>query len=186
MEEFDKIIRTLEHGGTILYPTDTIWGIGCDATNAAAVDNIYHIKKRPKNKPFILLVDGIEMLKQYVRSLHPRLETLLAYHMRPLTIIYDQGKNLPPNIPGPEGSVAIRITQDIFCQNIITALGKPLVATSANFSEDPFPEHFGSISTELLRSVDYIVKYKQDLKNMHDPSPIVRLGEKEELIFIRS
>jgi L-threonylcarbamoyladenylate synthase len=181
----EPIISTLEKGGIILYPTDTIWGIGCDATNAEAVEAVFALKERDRSKPFVLLVSSIDMLKQYVRYVHPRVETLLAHHTRPLTIIYDKAMNLPPNAAGPDGSVAIRISQDDFCQNLIRAFGKPLVATSANISDEPFPKHFGEISSTVIERVDYVVKYRQMEKDLGQPSVIAKLSEDEELVFFR-
>ena len=186
MMELDRIVKTLDQGGVIIYPTDTIWGIGCDATNGLAVEKIFEIKNRPASKPFILLVDGLEMLHQYVDDIHPRLETLLFYHKRPLTVIYENPRNLPPATLGPDKTVAIRITLDPFCQELIGSLGKPIVATSANQSNEPFPRNFGNISFDLLQKVDYIVNYKRDEPCDQDPSVIVKLSDKSELIFIRS
>jgi len=186
MMELDQIVKTLDDGGVIIYPTDTIWGIGCDATNPKAVDKIYSIKERPKSKPFIILVNGINMLHQYVNKVHPRLETLLSYHKRPLTVIYDYPKNLPTNVIATDGSVAIRIAQDPFCQQLIEFLGKPIVATSANKSTEPFPSNFGNISFDIMQKVDYIVHYKREDESVHDPSVIVKLSDKSELIFLRT
>lgn len=183
--DLDGALSTLQDGGLILYPTDTIWGIGCDATNAQAVDQVYELKRRDRSKPFILLVDSIEMLKNYVAHLHPRLETLLLYHVRPLTIVFDQAINLPDITKAPDGSVAIRMIQDPFCKDLIKACGFPLVATSANISDEPFPSNFGSVSSEVIRGVDYVVKHRQHEKVMGKPSVMVKLSEKEELIFLR-
>ncbi len=186
MTEVDKIVETLVGGGIIIYPTDTIWGLGCDATNEGAVDRIFEIKRRPKTKPFVILVSSIDMLKKFVDDVHPRLETLLAYHQRPLTVIYRKPKNLPANVTGGSSTVAVRIAADLFCREVIEAFGKPIVATSANFAGEPFPTHFGSISSELIRKVDYVAKYKQDELSPSEPSVIVKLTDKSELIFVRS
>lgn len=186
MSEIDLIVQKLAAGNTILYPTDTIWGLGCDATNAAAVERIYEIKNRPKDKPFILLVDGIDMLHEYVDNIHPRLETLLFYHERPLTVIYDTPKNLPDIAMGPDKTVGIRVTQDLFCKTIIEQLGKPIVATSANKSDRPFPRNFGSIDIEVIKESDYVVKYKQDDQSESAESVIVKVSDKAELVFLRT
>ena len=185
MIELDQIVKTLDHGGTIIYPTDTIWGIGCDATNRKAVEKVYQLKERPRSKPFIILVDGLDMLHNYVVSIHPRLETLLFYHRRPLTVIYEKPKNLPDIVLGRDGTAGIRITVDPFCQEIISALGRPVIATSANKNSEPFPTSFGNISFDVLQKVDYIVNYKRDEPCEHDPSAIVKLSDKSELIFLR-
>ena len=183
--ELEPILACLENGGTILFPTDTIWGIGCDATNADAVEEVYRLKQRERNKPFVLLVSSIDMLKQYVEHVHPRVETLLLYHQRPLTIIYEKAKNLPPNAYHDAGSVAIRIPSDPFCLELVESFGKPLVASSANISNEPFPNHFGEISSSVIIGVDYVVKHRQMDKNMNNPSVIAKMGESGELEFFR-
>jgi len=184
-DQFDYISKVLENDGIILYPTDTIWGLGCDATNPVAIERIYKLKQRDRSKPFVLLVDGIEMLKEYIVELHPRLETLMLYHNRPLTVIYDQSKNLPDIATGPGGSVAIRIVQDDFCQQLIQYFGKPLVATSANISDEPFPAIFGEISSAVIQGVNYTAQHRRDDKSPGEPSVIVKYDKKGELIFIR-
>lgn len=186
-DKFDPIISTLENGGTILYPTDTVWGIGCDAENAEAVEKIYELKQSDRSKPFVLLVSSVEMLKKYVRHVHPRIETLLIYHTQPLTMIYDEASNLPEICTGQGGSVAIRIPNDPFCKELIEKFGHPLVAASANISNDPFPAHFGEISSAVICGVDHVVKYRQTDKMMKSPSVIAKLSDpvKAELVFLR-
>jgi len=184
--QLETAVQTLHDGGMILYPTDTIWGIGCDATNEVAVNNVFELKQRPKDKPFVILVSDVDMLKDYVAQLHPRIETLLNYHHRPLTIIYDQGICLAPNAISSNGSVAIRIPHDEYCQDLIRAFGKPIVASSANISNQPFPAHFGEVSSDVIMGVNYIEKYRQWDKKQREPSIIARLGEKDELEFLRS
>ncbi len=184
-DNFDNIADILTDDGIILYPTDTIWGLGCDATNPVAVERVYNLKQRDRSKPFVLLVDGIEMLKAYVEALHPRLETLMMYHTRPMTVIYDQAKNLPENAVGPGGSVAIRVAHDPFCQQLIQAVGKPLVATSANISNEPFPSIFGEISSQVIQGVDYVARHRRTDKAPKEPSVIVTYDGKGELVFLR-
>lgn len=181
----DPIIDTLKKGGTILYPTDTTWSIGCDATDETAVERIFELKNRDRSRPFTLLVSSIEMLKNYVAFLHPRIETLLVYHERPLTIIYEKSINLPTNVTGPGNSVGIRIPKDDFCRQLIERYGKPIVSTGANISNKPFPSHFGEISSAVIIGVDYVVKYRQLDKEMGVPSVVARLGENGELEFLR-
>lgn len=180
-----EVIDTLNSGGTILYPTDTIWGIGCDACNARAIDKVYALKQRDPAKPFIVLAASLAMVKQYVNQVHPRIDTLLGYHKRPLTVVYEQARNLPPNLIAADGSVAIRIPQDDYCRSLIQAYGKPLVATSANISNEPFPKHFGAISSSVIEGVDHVMRGKRDVIES-EPSVIVRLSPKGELIFLRS
>lgn len=185
MDHFGEIATTLENDGIILYPTDTIWGLGCDATKPTAIERIYNLKQRDRSKPFVLLVDSIEMLKSYVEELHPRLETLMLYNTRPMTVIYDKAKNLPTNAIGPNGSVAIRIAHDPFCQHLIRTVGKPLVATSANISNEPFPSIFGEISSQVISGVDYVARHRRDDKSPKEPSVIVKYGGQGELVFLR-
>lgn len=184
-DNFDNIADILADDGIILYPTDTIWGLGCDATNPVAVERVYNLKQRDRSKPFVLLVDSIDMLKDYVEALHPRLETLMMYHTRPMTVIYDQAKNLPENAVGPGGSVAIRVAYDPFCQQLIQAIGKPLVATSANISNEPFPTIFGEISSQVIQGVDYVARHRRTDKAPKEPSVIVKYDGKGELVFLR-
>ena len=184
-DDFDDISTIIADDGILLYPTDTIWGLGCDATNPVAIERVYNLKQRDRSKPFVLLVNSIEMLKEYVISIHPRLETLMTYHTRPMTVIYDQAKNLPPNAVGPGGSVAIRVAHDSFCQHLIQAVGKPLIATSANISNEPFPSIFGEISSEVIQGVDYIARHRRTDKAPKEPSVIVKYDGKGELVFLR-
>jgi len=184
-DDISEIVRLLENGGIICYPTDTIWGIGCDATNEAAVARISALKGRPPEKGYVVLVSSIEMLKEFVPKVHPRLETLLAYHTRPLTIIYERNVRLPVFSKAPGGSAAIRVVQDEFCRELINALGKPIISTSANISGEPYPPTFGGVSSEILGSVDYVVKYRQDDKEPGEPSAIAKLDRHMELEFLR-
>lgn len=184
-EKFDEILTVIRKGGVILYPTDTIWGIGCDATNEKAVDKVIDIKGRRSDKGLVVLVDSIEMLKKYAKHVHPRIETLISFHERPLTVVYDEGKGVTKNVMATDGSIAIRVVQDPFCKELIRQLDKPLVSTSANISGKPFPAHFGEITSDIFEKVDFVVKYKQDSKEQGEPSVIVRLNEQEELDFIR-
>lgn len=184
-DNLETITSVLSDGGLILYPTDTIWGVGCDATNPEAIQKIFDLKNNSHHNPFVLLVDSLTMLKNYVEHVHPRIETLLIHHMRPLTMIYDQAKNLPPIACAQDGSVAIRIVLDSFCRELIGRYGKPLVATSANVGDRPFPANFGGISSDIIMGMDYVVKWKQGEKKLSQPSVIAKMSEKEELIFLR-
>ena len=131
------------------------------------------------------MVSSIEMLKRYVPKIHPRLETLLSFHNRPLTVIYDKSVGIPAGAKAPNGSVAIRVAQDEFCQALIESLGRPILSTSANKSTAPFPPTFGGISSEILGGVDYVVKYRQDDKQPGEPSAIAKLDRHLELEFLR-
>lgn len=184
-DNLEEIIAVLNNGGLILYPTDTIWGVGCDATNAQAVQKVYELKRRDLSKPFVLLADTLDLVKQYVEEVHPRLENLLQYHTRPLTVVYPQSKNLPAVAVHSSGSVAMRVATDDFCQRLIRAFGKPLVSSSANISTEPFPANFGEISSDIIQGVDYVVKSKQYDQTKREPSVIVSINEEGEFNFLR-
>lgn len=184
-DDISDIVRLLNEGGLICYPTDTIWGIGCDATNEAAIERLSKLKGQHPEKGYILLVDSLTMLKRYIPKIHPRLETLLAFHQRPLTLIYKNAMGLPESVKSPEGTVAIRIARDEFCQELIKNLDRPIVSTAASKYDEPFPPTYGAISSEILGGVDYVVKYRQDDKEPQTPSAIAYLDRSKELEFIR-
>ncbi len=178
-------LTTLQQGGILLYPTDTVWSIGCDATNTLAIEKVKRLKQHTSTGGFEILVDSIQMLRQYVAHLHPKIETLLLYHVRPLTIVFDRARNLPAEVIAPDGSVAIRLVQDAFCSSLICDFGKPLLATFASMSEGTFPVNFGAISSEVIEGVDFVVKHRQGEKKTSEPSVVVRLSRRDELIFLR-
>jgi L-threonylcarbamoyladenylate synthase len=184
-DDIFEIASLLDKGSVICYPTDTIWGIGCDALNESAISRVTQIKGRAPEKGYVLLVSSIDMLKKYATRVHPRLETLLSFHTRPLTVIYDRSIGLPDAVKAPNGSVAIRVAQDQFCQELIEAFGRPILSTSANVSGVPYPPTFGGISSEILGAVDYVVKYRQDDKEPAEPSAIAKLDRHLELAFLR-
>ena len=180
-----ETLTTLESGGTIVYPTDTVWGIGCDATNEAAVQRVASLKERPPGAGFVCIVDSLEMLLRYVDSIHPRLQTLLDFHTRPLTMIYPDVERLAPGVLAADGSAAIRITRDAYCKALLKAFGKPLVSTSANLRGQPFPEHFGTISSEVLAAADHVVRFRQRDRTPSEPSVIARWTADNELEPVR-
>ena len=177
--------RALREGKLILYPTDTVWSIGCDATNLRAVCRIREIKNIRNDDGLEVLVSSISMLKNYVRHLHPRLETLLHYHVRPLTIIYDQGRQLPNSILEADGSIAVRLVQDDYCRALIDELGHPIVAVPADLREGFYPPSFGTISSDVVAKVDYVSRHRRTDRVVSELSVMVRLDEKDELEFIR-
>ena len=158
----DIVINDLNNKLTILYPTDTVWGLGCDATNELAVDKIYKIKNRAESKSLIILVNSIDMLQQYVEHVPQEALDLLKEAKRPTTIVYPRPKNLAKNVVAADNTVAIRIVKHEFCENLIKEFGKPIVSTSANISGQPTPKSFGEISQAILDSVDYVVALQQD------------------------
>ena len=184
-EEIKKANAVLREGGTILYPTDTIWGIGCDATNAKAVEKIFELKKRNENKSLIVLVDDDSRLQRYVKEVPSNAWDLIEYSDRPLTIIYPKGVSLPTTVIAADGSVAIRIVKDEFCKQLIRKLNKPLISTSANFSNEPTPLNFNEIDAAVLEAVDYVVNLRQNEKNNSQPSVILRLELNGKIKFIR-
>jgi L-threonylcarbamoyladenylate synthase len=179
-------LEVLKRGGIILYPTDTIWGIGCDATNQEAVDKIFRIKKRKDEKSLLVLIDDPERLSDYVIEIPKIAWELVTLSDEPLTIVYPGGVNLASNIMHSDGSVGIRITGDTFCKELIRQLGKPLISTSANISGKPSPSVFTDIAENIKSTVDYIVKWRQDDVVRKNPSSVIKLGLKGEIEIIRS
>ena len=184
-EEIKKANAVLREGGTILYPTDTIWGIGCDATNANAIEKIVELKNRDASKSLIVLVDDEARLQRYVKEVPSNAWDLIEFSDRPLTIIYPKGVNLPLSVMAIDGSVAIRIAKDDFCKQLIRKLNKPLISTSANISNEPAPANFKEISETVLHGVDYVVNLRQKEKNHSLPSVILRLELDGKIKFIR-
>lgn len=178
-------LAVLERGGLMLYPTDTIWSIGCDATNAKAIENLIQLKRPDQPACLEILVDSVEMLRNYVKHLHPRIETLLIYHVRPLTIIFDNVEHLPENVRDNNLSVAFRMVQDDYCRKLIAAFGKPLVASYACVGCNDYPANFGSVSSEIIQGVDFVTRHRQHEKIIGQPSVMVRLTEEDELEFLR-
>lgn len=183
--ELQVCLDTLRSGGTILYPTDTIWGIGCDATSVEAVNKIYRIKKRSADKSPIILLDSANKLPLYVESVPLITWDLLKNISTPLTIIYPKGKNLAHNILSADGSVAIRIVNHDFCREMIREFGKPVVSTSANLSGDGNPLSFQAINPAILSSVDHTVGLFHDIVSSMRPSRIIRLYDNGEFDVIR-
>jgi L-threonylcarbamoyladenylate synthase len=183
-EEIRKAVEILRNGGIILYPTDTIWGIGCDATNEEAIEKIFALKQRPKSKNLILLVDSERRLQDIV-DVPPLAWDLIDLSEKPLTLIYDAPKNLPKNLISEENTIGIRLTQDKFCKNLISKLNKPLVSTSANISGEPSPENFSSISTKILEGVDYIINLRHEKNKNYAASSIIQLFPDGRITIIR-
>jgi L-threonylcarbamoyladenylate synthase len=184
-EDIKNSLKALKEGGLILYPTDTIWGLGCDATNVAAVEKIFRIKTRAENKSFIILVNGMTMLERYVKNVPQAAIELTDVSESPLTIIYPDGKNLASGVCGEDGSVGIRICNEPFCKELISRFRKPIVSTSANLSGKPAAADFSEITEEILSQVDYTVKYKQDDRQKHSPSPVIQIDKNGTLKILR-
>lgn len=171
--EIKKYTKALHAGKTLLYPADTIWGLGCDATNQEAVDAIFNLKNRPKNKPLIALVANIDMLRQYVETIPENIEELLQ-NDRPTTLVYPNGKGLAKGVISENGSVAIRIPKPCFSLDLIAAFGKPIVSTSANLSGEPIPATFREIDPYILAQVDETVPLDKD-KVARVPSQVLQV-----------
>ncbi len=184
-EEILKCTGILERGGTILYPTDTIWGIGCDATNPEAVSRVYEIKQRMDRKAMLVLVDSVEMISDYVVEIPEMALEILRVNDRPLTIIYPRAVGLAPNLTGEDGSIGIRITSEAFSKGLLQAFGKPLVSSSANLAGQPPPENFSRISPEILSSVDHVVNWRQDERKKSKPSGILKIHLNGQVEVIR-
>jgi L-threonylcarbamoyladenylate synthase len=175
-EDIKLAVKIMSEGGIILYPTDTIWGIGCDATNAAAVERIYKLKQRADYKAMLVLLDSENRLPQYVHEIPEIAWQLIEAADKPMTIIYPGAKNLAHNLIAENGSIGIRITKDLFSQNLVSRLRKPVVSTSANLSGKQSPALFADIDNVILEGVDYIVKWRQNESNPVPPSSIIELG----------
>mgnify|MGYP003128139566 FL=1 len=174
-EELNKCLNVLKKGGLILYPTDTIWGIGCDATNYDAVQKVFELKKRAESKALVCLVHDYKMLNQYIENIPEVAYDILKYAQKPTTIIYDKAKLVAENVVGYDESLAVRVAKDKFCNDLVKKFKRPLVSTSANISGKPSPKNFKEISDEILKGVDYVVNLHQN-KNMAKPSAIIKLG----------
>ena len=180
-----KALEILKKGGIILYPTDTIWGIGCDATNAEAVKRVYEIKQRKDSKSMLVLLDNPSYLSFYINEIPDIAYELIDVTDKPLTIIYPGAKNLALNLLASDGSIGIRIPNDDFCKQLISRFKKPIVSTSANISGQPSPVIFSEISQEIIDAVDYVVEWRQDDYAKSQPSSIIKLGKKGEIEIIR-
>jgi len=179
----EEVISCLKQEKTILYPTDTVWGLGCDATNEEAVKKIYQLKNREESKSLIILVNSIEMLQDYVENIHEKALQILKESKKPTTIIYNNPKGLAPNTIASDNTIAIRIPQDEFCVQLIKEFGKPIVSTSANVSGEPTPKSFSEISEAILKNVDYVVDLHQE-KVAEKSSTILKI-EGNDVIVIR-
>ncbi len=184
-EDIKKAVEVLRSGGVILYPTDTIWGLGCDATNREAVERIYRIKKRDDSKSMLVLIDNPSKLNSYIDVVPDIAWELIDVADKPLTIIYPGAKNLPENLVAEDGSIGIRVTNEEFSRSLCQRLRLPLVSTSANISGRPAPANFSGIDPEVIEQVDYVVEYRQDDLSKAAPSGVIKLGVGGEVTVIR-
>jgi L-threonylcarbamoyladenylate synthase len=175
-DDIKLAIEVLRRGGVILYPTDTIWGLGCDATNAAAVKRVYEIKQREDSKSMLVLLENPNRIVGYIDEMPEVAWDLIEFSEKPTTIIYDKAKNLADNLVAADGSIGIRITREAFSSELLKRFRKPIVSTSANISGEPSPANFSEISEAIKQQVDYVVQYRQNEKGNPAPSSIIKLG----------
>ena len=179
-----EIIEGLKKGGTVLYPSDTIWGLGCDATNEEACQKLVSLKNRPEEKSFILLVDSFQMIDRFIPEYHEICYDLADLAVKPMTIIYPNAKGLAPSVVAEDGSIGIRITQDANCLKMIRGMRKPLVSTSANLSGQPSPTCYDAIDASIKKNVDFILKERLTEK-MITPSQIIKIGVNGDVKVLR-
>ena len=184
-DDLKKAVEVLKSGGIILYPTDTIWGIGCDATNAEAVKHIYDIKKREDSKSILILMENPALLNRYIDEVPEVAWDLVELSTTPLTVIYPGAKNLAANLVAEDGSIGIRFTKEEFTRQLLQRFRRPIVSTSANISGEKSPAFFDEISEEIKESVDYIVEYRQDDRMPSQPSSVIKLGPGGQIDILR-
>lgn len=184
-DDIEQCLEVLHNGGTILYPTDTVWGLGCDATNAAAVLNLMQIKGKPEGKGLVVLLASERDILRYVASPDPEVFNYLANTTRPTTVIYSHGLNVADEVLNEDGSIAIRLVKEDFCRHLLKRFKKPIVSTSANIHGQPSPHNFESISPEIKNAVNYVVNVRRNDDMFNLPSSIVRWN-KGEAILIRN
>jgi len=185
-QDINKTLEVLRNGGTFLYPTDTVWGLGCDATNQEAVSKIFKIKQRSDSKSLIILVDDIARIYSYIDEVPELAQQLIEYSEKPLTLILEGAKYLAQNVVNAEdNSVGIRVVKDEFCKQLIQRFRKPIVSTSANISGQPTPQIFDEIADEIKGAVDYVVTHRQDDFTKTSPSSIILLRKNNTIKVIR-
>ena len=184
-DEIKKAVEVMRQGGVILYPTDTVWGIGCDATNPEAVKRVYEIKRRDDSKALICLVDSDARLSRYARNVADVTWDMIEMAEKPLTIIFDQAVGLAPNLLAEDGSVGMRITKEEFSKELCFRFQKPIVSTSANISGEPTAQTFDEISDDIKNAVDYVVRYNRQCKEKHKPSSIIKIDANGKFQIIR-
>ncbi|MEL6812190.1 MAG: L-threonylcarbamoyladenylate synthase [Bacteroidota bacterium] len=182
--EIDKALAILKRGGLILYPTDTVWGIGCDPTNEEAIEKVFQLKKRAESKALICLVSDFKMLNQFVENVPEVAYDILKYAVKPTTVIYDDPIRIAESLIAEDNSLAIRVVQDEFCKQLIRKFRRPIVSTSANISGEKTPRSFQEITPEILEGVDYVVNLHRN-KKAGKPSSIIKLKNDGTVTIIR-
>lgn len=184
-DDIKNCVRTLQQGGTILYPTDTVWGLGCDALNEESVEKVFAIKQRPKEKSMIILLADARDILQYVAAPPPDIIAIVESFEQPTTVIYENALGFPENVANKDGSIAIRVTTDPFCRALIKRFRRPIVSTSANISGQPTPAIYTMVDKQIAENVDYIVKFRQDDDGIHSPSRLIRLNDEGAITVLR-
>lgn len=184
-EELNKAVEALKEGKTILYPTDTVWGLGCDVKNEEAISKIRTLKGSAKDKSLIILVADTDQLFNYVVKIPDLAWDLIEYSEKPVTIIYPEGKNVADSLKGPDGSLAVRVVRDEFCRQMLRKSRMAITSTSANLTGNPAPNMFRDIDQEIVDGVDHIIKINQKVKLENPPSTIIKVGYDGEIKFIR-
>ena len=184
-EDIRQAVETLRRGGLILYPTDTIWGIGCDASNADAVRRVYELKQRDDSKALICLVDSAGRMQRYLRHVPDVAWELIEYAEKPLTLILDGAVNLAPNLIAADGSIGMRVTREAISHELCYRFQKAIVSTSANLSGEPSPANFTEVSPQIIQGVDYVMKCRQNDLSKAKPSQIIKLGIDGQVQIIR-
>ena len=185
-EDIERCLETLRKGGLILYPTDTIWGIGCDATNSESVQKIFALKNRPESKSMIVLLADERDILKYASQADLKVFDFLKTVKKPTTVIYEGAIDLAVNLISEDGSIAIRLVKEEFCKHIIKRFRKPIVSTSANISGNPSPKYFLDIKDEIIAGVDYVVRYRQDDNTIREPSALVKWHRDGRPIYLRN
>jgi len=189
MVDFENDIKNcvdaLQKGDVILYPTETVWGLGCDALNDEAVEKVFAVKQRPKEKSMIVLLADARDILQYVAAPPPDIISIIESFEKPTTVIYEHALGFPPNVVNADGSIAIRVTTDPFCKALIKRYRKPIVSTSANISGQPTPATFGQIDRQVIDNVGYTVHHRQNDDSRHPPSRIIRVDDDGNITVLR-
>lgn len=184
-EAVEKAWQTVKQGGVMAYPTDTVWGLGCDATNAAAVDKLLSLKGREQGKGCIILIDDLAKLARYVKEVPEVAYDLMELSSEPLTVVFDQGVNVAAGVTAPDGSLAVRCVRDPFCAALIRKMNKPLVSTSANYSGKPPAHFYHQLDQDLLKHLDHVAEWRREDKRSMSPSRIIQLRDNGEIHILR-
>jgi len=183
--DIDQCLNILQKGGLILYPTDTVWGIGCDAQNKGAVEKIFNLKKRNEKKSMIILVADESEIMQFTNEAFPTVFDFIKGVHKPVTVVYPKAKNLAPNLINADGSIAIRVVKKGFAKYLLKKFGKPIVSTSANLSGYPAPGNFYDVDIAIKKGVDYVVEFSRDDQKIASPSTVVTVDANGKIILLR-